>query len=95
MLTEQHSKLVEFIWSIAERLRGPYRPPQYRKVMLPLIVLHSAFASFSARRMVKTLARQNLQLKRLGRIDPLTKDLVKQMKAIATLMGMTIDPLPA
>lgn len=39
MLTEQHSKLVEFIWSIAERLRGPYRPPQYRKVMLPLIVL--------------------------------------------------------
>ena len=40
--------------------------------LLPLIVLHSAFASFSARRMVKTLARQNLQLKRLGRIDPLT-----------------------
>jgi type I restriction enzyme M protein len=39
MVTEQHSKLIEFIWSIAERLRGPYRPPQYRKVMLPLIVL--------------------------------------------------------
>lgn len=39
MLTEQHSKLIEFIWGIAERLRGPYRPPQYRKVMLPLIVL--------------------------------------------------------
>lgn len=39
MLTEQHSKRIECIWSIAERLRGPYRPPQYRKVMLPLIVL--------------------------------------------------------
>lgn len=39
MLNEQHSKLIEFIWSIAERLRGPYRPPQYREVMLPLIVL--------------------------------------------------------
>ena len=39
MLTEQHSKLVEFIWSIAERLRGPYRPPQYERVMLPLVVL--------------------------------------------------------
>ncbi|UQZ88046.1 DNA methyltransferase [Deltaproteobacteria bacterium Smac51] len=39
MITEQHNKIVEFIWSIAERLRGPYRPPQYRKVMLPLIVL--------------------------------------------------------
>ncbi len=39
MLTEQHSKLVDFIWEIAERLRGPYRPPQYRRIMLPLIVL--------------------------------------------------------
>ena len=39
MFTEQHGKLIEFIWNIAERLRGPYRPPQYRKVMLPLIVL--------------------------------------------------------
>ncbi len=39
MLTENHSKLIEFIWSIAEKLRGPYRPPQYRRVMLPLIVL--------------------------------------------------------
>jgi hypothetical protein len=34
MLTEQHSNLVEFIWCIAEHLRGPYRPPQYRKVIL-------------------------------------------------------------
>jgi len=34
-----HEKLVGFIWSIADKLRGPYRPPQYRRVMLPLIVL--------------------------------------------------------
>jgi type I restriction enzyme M protein len=31
--------LIGFIWSIAELLRGPYRPPQYRRVMLPLTVL--------------------------------------------------------
>jgi type I restriction-modification system DNA methylase subunit len=40
--TEQNNKhqdLVGFIWSIADKLRGPYRPPQYRRVMLPLIVL--------------------------------------------------------
>ena len=40
--TEQnnnHQDLVGFIWSIADKLRGPYRPPQYRRVMLPLIVL--------------------------------------------------------
>lgn len=35
----QHQNLVGFIWSIANKLRGPYRPPQYRRVMLPLIVL--------------------------------------------------------
>lgn len=34
-----HSAMVGFIWNIANKLRGPYRPPQYRRVMLPLIVL--------------------------------------------------------
>ena len=31
--------LSNFIFSIANILRGPYRPPQYRKVMLPMTVL--------------------------------------------------------
>ncbi|MBS1208454.1 MAG: type restriction-modification system, DNA-methyltransferase subunit, partial [Proteobacteria bacterium] len=35
----QHQNLVGFIWNIANKLRGPYRPPQYRRVMLPLVVL--------------------------------------------------------
>jgi type I restriction enzyme M protein len=39
MENSQHQNLVGFIWSIANKLRGPYRPPQYRRVMLPLIVL--------------------------------------------------------
>ena len=39
MNSNQHQNLVGFIWSIANKLRGPYRPPQYRRVMLPLIVL--------------------------------------------------------
>src|SRR5688572_26347918 len=34
-----HSDLANFIWDIADLLRGPYRPPQYERVMLPLIVL--------------------------------------------------------
>jgi len=29
----------DLIWNIANLLRGPYRPPQYRRVMLPLTVL--------------------------------------------------------
>lgn len=34
-----HYQLSNFIWSIADLLRGPYRPPQYERVMLPLTVL--------------------------------------------------------
>ena len=31
--------LSNFMGSIADLLRGPYRPPQYEPVMLPLVVL--------------------------------------------------------
>lgn len=34
-----HDQLKSHIWEIANRLRGPYRPPQYRLVMLPIVVL--------------------------------------------------------
>ena len=37
--TQAHEELKAKIWEIANRLRGPYRPPQYRLVMLPLVVL--------------------------------------------------------
>jgi type I restriction enzyme M protein len=33
------SDKVNLIWDIADTLRGPYRPPEYRKVMLPMTVL--------------------------------------------------------
>ena len=39
MNVEAHEELKAKIWEIANRLRGPYRPPQYRLVMLPMIVL--------------------------------------------------------
>ena len=32
-------ELSTFIWQIADLLRGPYRPPQYERVMLPMTVL--------------------------------------------------------
>jgi len=34
-----HHYYSNFIWQIADLLRGPYRPPQYERVMLPLTVL--------------------------------------------------------
>lgn len=39
MLADRHKELAGKIWEIANRLRGPYRPPQYRLVMLPMVVL--------------------------------------------------------
>jgi len=33
------SDKVNFIWSVADLIRGPYRPNQYKDVMLPLTVL--------------------------------------------------------
>jgi type I restriction enzyme M protein len=35
----EHSALIGFIWNIANKVRSLYRPPRYRNVMLPLIVL--------------------------------------------------------
>ena len=39
MNVQAHEALKSKIWEIANRLRGPYRPPQYRLVMLPMVVL--------------------------------------------------------
>jgi type I restriction enzyme M protein len=39
LLSENHKEIAGKIWEIANRLRGPYRPPQYRLVMLPMVVL--------------------------------------------------------
>ena len=34
-----HHNFANLIWQIADLLRGPYRPPQYERVMLPMTVL--------------------------------------------------------
>ncbi len=39
MTAETHSQLANFIWSICNLLRGPYKRNEYRRVILPLTVL--------------------------------------------------------
>jgi len=39
MNAETHSQFANFIWSICNLLRGPYKRNEYRKVILPLTVL--------------------------------------------------------
>ncbi|MBP6808730.1 MAG: type I restriction-modification system subunit M N-terminal domain-containing protein [Chromatiaceae bacterium] len=38
-MSASFQQLANFIWSVADLLRGPYRPPQYERVMLLLTVL--------------------------------------------------------
>ena len=39
MTADRHSQFANFIWSICNLLRGPYKRNEYRKVILPLTVL--------------------------------------------------------
>jgi type I restriction enzyme M protein len=38
-MVADHNSFANLIWQIADLLRGPYRPPQYERVMLPMTVL--------------------------------------------------------
>jgi len=39
MTPTNFQQLSNFIWSAADLLRGPYRPPQYERAMLPMTAL--------------------------------------------------------
>jgi type I restriction enzyme M protein len=38
-MAADHNQFANLIWQVADLLRGPYLPPQYKRVMLPLTVL--------------------------------------------------------
>lgn len=72
--------MVNFIWGVADILRGPYRPPQYERVMLPLTVLRR-FDCVLDKTKSKVLNKYN-QLKgskiEEGRLDPILNTTAKQ-----------------
>jgi type I restriction enzyme M protein len=39
MSAQTHQQTANFIWSICNLLRGPYKRNEYRKVILPLTIL--------------------------------------------------------
>jgi len=50
-----HHEHANLIWQIADLLRGPYRPPQYERVMLPMTILRR-FDCVLASTKIKVLA---------------------------------------
>ena len=81
-----HSQLIAILWNVANGLRGTYRPPQYRKVMLPLIVLarFDAILRPHTEAMKECFEKENppIQAKPKEERDILQKRLDKKLSAI-------------
>ena len=73
-----HADFSRLIWQIAELLRGPYRPPQYERVMLPMTVLRRFDCVLAER---KTLVLTEYERLKGGRIRG--KALDKRLNRIA------------
>ena len=80
MNVNTHEELKGKIWEIANRLRGPYRPPQYRLVMLPMVVLRRLDCLLEPTK--AAVLKQHEKL--------LAKDTPE--KAMHTLLGRAADP---
>lgn len=97
MQNTQHQNLVGFIWNIANKLRGPYRPPQYRRVMLPLIVLRR-FDLVLEKNKQKVLAEKK-RLEEKGITGPALEKALSRIAAtdrkqeLFNISGFTFDKL--
>ena len=60
-----HAYFSSLIWQIADLLRGPYRPPQYERVMLPMTVLRRFDCVLASR---KTMVLTEYERLKGGRI---------------------------
>ncbi|PTY37594.1 DNA methyltransferase [Saccharospirillum sp. MSK14-1] len=70
-------QLANFIWSVADLLRGPYRPPQYERVMLPLTVLRRFDAVLAPSKEAVLARYQELSAKNISNIDAVLNNLAK------------------
>lgn len=76
-MSNNFQQIANFIWSVADLLRGPYRPPQYERVMLPLTVLRR-FDAVLAPTKAKVLKRhEELKAKKIPNIDAVLNNLAK------------------
>jgi type I restriction enzyme M protein len=60
-----HNEHSNLIWQIADLLRGPYRPPQYERVMLPMTVLRRFDCVLQANKEKVLVEHKRLSAKKL------------------------------
>lgn len=77
MTPKNFQQLSNFIWSVADLLRGPYRPPQYERVMLPLTVLRRFDAVLAPTKDAVLQKHQALKDKDLQLVDRVLNELAK------------------
>ncbi|MFZ1574861.1 MAG: class I SAM-dependent DNA methyltransferase [Chromatiaceae bacterium] len=68
-MSASFQQLANFIWSVADLLRGPYRPPQYERVMLPLTVLRRFDAVLAPSKDAVLKRHAELSAKNIPNID--------------------------
>ncbi len=71
--------LGNLIWNIANKLRGPYRPPQYRRVMLPMTVLRRLDCVYGP--IQEKMRERHAQLIAEGKTDDVTIHAILKKKA--------------
>jgi type I restriction enzyme M protein len=65
------TELSSFIWSVADLIRGPYRPPQYERVMLPLTVLRRFDCVLEATKPAVLKRYKQLEGGKVKNVDPI------------------------
>ena len=53
------SSEVNFIWSIANKLRGPYRSDKYKDVIIPMVIIRRFECAEPTKKAVVAQAQQN------------------------------------
>jgi type I restriction enzyme M protein len=77
MTNTNFQQLANFIWSVADLLRGPYRPPQYERVMLPLTVLRRFDAVLAPTKEAVLARYETLKGKEAALVDRVLNELAK------------------
>jgi type I restriction enzyme M protein len=76
-MSASFQQLASFIWSVADLLRGPYRPPQYERVMLPLTVLRRFDAVLAPSKAAVLKRHEELKARNLSNVDAILNNLAR------------------
>src|SRR5437762_9530074 len=72
-----HNYFSNLIWQIADLLRGPYRPPQYERVMLPMTVLRRFDCVLEPTKQAVLKRYARLKDTKVKNFDPILNDIAK------------------